>query len=196
MTDPALMSRPATPTASQTLAALNFRYTPSYDTALPDFKPLEPAGANRAAISRPPDPRPAGPVPPDLLPSLPLPAAPRQEEKALPAGQTTRVVFSGEVAPLAPAPLPPVHFAALPDTPPMDPTVFLVGARSAGGEPLLFQQTAPGDAEAEKYARAYLSRLTFKMPPPSPAGEDAAVVIWGWATFYWGNDVYKAAGRK
>ena len=196
MTDPALMSRPATPTASQTLAALNFRYIPSYDTALPDFKGLEPAGANRAAISRPPDPHPAGPVPPDLLPSLPLPAASGQEEKALPPGQTTRVVFSGEVAPFAPASLPPVHFAAAPDAPLLDPTVFLVGARSSGGEPLLFRQTAPGDAEAERYARDYLAHLTFRMPPPPPAGEDEAAVIWGWATFYWGNDVYKAAGRR
>ena len=71
MTDPALVSRPATPTTSQTLAALNFRYTPSYDTALPDIKPLTPAGANRTAISKPPEPHPAGPVPANLLPPLP-----------------------------------------------------------------------------------------------------------------------------
>ena len=196
MTDPALMSRPATPTASQTLAALNFRYTPSYDTALPDFKPLEPAGANLAAISKPPDPYPAGPVSANLLPPLPLPAASGREGAAVRAGQTTRVVFSGAVAPFAPASLPPVHFAAAPDTPPMDPIVFLVGARSAGGEPLLFRQTAPGNAEAEKYARDYLTHLVFRVPSPPQVGGDTATVIWGWATFYWGNDVYKAEGRR
>ena len=78
----------------------------------------------------------------------------------------------------------------------MDPTVFLVGARASGGEPLLFRQTASGDAEAEKYARNYLARLTFRTPAPPVGGEDAAAVIWGWATFYWGNDVYKAEGRR
>ena len=197
MTDPALMSRPATPTASQTLAALNFRYTPSYDTAPPDFKPLEPTAANRTTISTPPRPHPAGPVPAALLPPLPTPAASGQEATAG-SSQATRVVFSGEIAAFAPASLLPAHFAAAKDALPLDPTVFLVGVRSSGGEPLLFrqpalfQQAASGDAEAKEYARAYLAHLAFRAPP-APAGGDPETVVWGWATFYWGNDAYKAA---
>ena len=200
MTDPALMSRQPTPTTSQTLAALNFQYTPSYDTALPDFKPLEPAAANPAAVSTPPRPHPAGPVPAALLPPLPTPAVSGQGTTAG-DGQTTRVVFSGEIAALAPAALLPAHFAAAKDALPLDPTVFLVGVRSSGGEPLLFrqpalfQQAASGDAEAEECARLYLARLTFRTPP-APAGGDTETVVWGWATFYWGNDVYKAESRR
>ena len=199
VTDPALMSRPATPTTSQTLATLNFRYTPSYDTALPDFKPLEPAGADNAAVSTPPRPRAAGPVPANLLP--PLPAVPGRGTPAG-SGQTTLVVFSGGIAPLAPSSLPPVHFAVAKTVPPLDPTVFLVGSRPSGGEPFLFRQPAlagqavSSDAEAEEYARDYLARLMFRVPAPAPVGGYAGVVVWGWATFYWGNDVYKTEGRR
>ena len=199
MTDPALMSRPATPTADQTLTALNFRYTPSYDTALPDFKPLEPAGANRAAISTPPRPHAAGPVPANLLPPL-LPPTLSGQETAARSGPATHVVFSGEVAAFAPASPPPAHFTAKKDAQLLEPTVFLVGVRSSGGEPLLFRQpalfrqAASGDAEAEEYAREYLAHLDFRTPPP-PDSSDAENVVWGWATLYWGNDVYQQGRR-
>ena len=196
MTDPALMSRPATPSARQTMTALNFRYTPSYDTALPDFKSLEPAGGNNVAVSTPPRPHPAGPVPANLLPPLATPAATTKTAAPLP-GQTTRVVFTGDVTAFAPEQMPTVHFTAAKGAKLLDPVVFLIGVSSSGEapfvfrQPALFQAAASGDAEAEEAARQYLSRLTFRSPPP-PGGDGSATVAWGWATFYWGNDAYES----
>ncbi len=199
MTDPALMSRPATPTTRQTMATLNFHYTPSYDTALPDFKGLEPARANGAAVSTPPRPHPAGPVPAALLPPLATPV-PSARTAAPEPGQTTRVTFSGDAAAFAPEQMPPVRFTAAKGVKLLDPTVFLVGVRSSGGMPFLFRQpglfrqAASGDAEAEEFAREYLSHLTFRAPPPpADAGETA---VWGWATFSWGSDAYEVGSGK
>ncbi len=202
MTDPALMSRPASPSTSQTLAALNFHYTPSYATALPDFKPLEPAGANSATISMPPRPLPAGPLPANLLPPLPLPSTAGRGLTA-PSASASRVVFSGEAASFAPESLPPARFAARQSTQPLEPSVFLVGVRSSGGKPFLFRQPAwfgpanSTDADADEYARDYLEHLAFRAPA-SQTGEAGETVVWGWATFYWGNDVYKPlpAGKE
>ena len=196
MSDPALMSRPTTPTTRQTVATLDFHYTPSYHSAPPDFKSLEPVGTG---VLPPPRPYPPGPVPSNLLP--PLGGRTATVETAAPVpGQTTRVLFTGGVEAFAPALMPPVRFTAAKGTKTLDPTVFMVGVRSDGGvpflfrQPALFQQAASGDAEAEEYARDYLMRLSFRSP--SPGSESGETAVWGQATFYWGSDVYEGGRRK
>ena len=178
MNDPALTTRPAAPSAAQVLASLGFHYVPSYNAAQPPFKPLDPTGSTVNTV--PPRASLPGPVP------MPMPPTMKSPPRAPDTGRTTRVVLTGLVAAPDGAPLPPVRFAAGEDTSVLDPTVFLVGVRSEGGEPFFFRQATSGNAAADEYARGYLVGLGLR----SVAGTDSGVA-WGMASFYWGNDVYR-----
>lgn len=177
MNDPALTMRPAAPAASQVLAALRFRYVPSYDAAQPPFKPLDP-GENHADAA-PLRASLPGPVP------VPLPVV-TVANRARDSGRTTRVVLTGPVELPAGAPMPPVRFVASEGTTVLDPTVFLVGVRAEGSEPFFFRQSTSGSTAADEYARGYLTGLGLKQATATGAG-----VVWGTASFYWGNDAYR-----
>ena len=177
MNDPALTLRPAAPPPSQVLAALRFRYVPSYDAAQPPFKPLDPA--ENMVDTVPPRASLPGPVP------VPLPAV-AATSRSRDIGRTTRMVLNGPVELPAGAALPPVRFVASEGTNVLDPTVFLVGVRAEGGEPFFFRQSTSGSTAADEYALRYLTGLGLKQTTAAPEG-----VAWGMASFYWGNDVYR-----
>ena len=187
MDDPALVAQPADPSTDDTLAALDFRYVPSYKAARPGFKSLDPL-PGESTVSAPPRPRPPGPVPLGLF------ASGEPVRPTIPAavGQRTSVVFTGGIENLAAVPLPPVRFKTTIGSEPLEPTTFLVGARPEGGMPFVFLKSKPGSAAADEYARDYLARLDLRA-----TGSAAGSVIWGWAEFAWGNDIYlPAAGKK
>jgi hypothetical protein len=188
--DPALMAQLPTPTSEQALETLRFHYVPSYASALPAFKPL----GKPAASGAPPRP--------PLFDSTPLPPLPTfAAEGSLARGASShvpsRLSLTGTISALAPKPLPPIRFttaggSAAQGVKPLEPTVYLVGVPAGGGMPFLFRQASFGNAaadesarEADEYARDYLSRLSFQ-PAPDPASAP-----WGWATFYWGAEVYR-----
>ncbi len=181
MNDPALTTRLAAPTAAQTLAALPFHYVPSYNAALPPFKPLD--LTDHSLNIAPPRVHSPGPAP---LPPPVVPGAPRASEDL---GRTTRVVLSGPVGLPAETTLPPVRFTVAGGTNVLDPTVFLVGARPESGEPFLFRQATSGNPLADEYARGYLAALGLQPVAGAAGGSDEAA--WGVATFYWGSDVYR-----
>ena len=176
MNDPALTLRPAAPAPSQVLAALGFRYVPSYSAARPSFKPLD--LPESAVNTVPPRASLPGPVP------MPVPVAPATPPPRRDGG-TTRVVLGGPVVRPGGDPLPPVLFTVGEGTSVLGPTVFLVGLRPEGGEPFFFRQETSGSAAADEYARGYLASLGLR-----PAAPDAGVT-WGTAAVYWGNDVYR-----
>ena len=175
--DPALTTRPAAPPAAQTLAAVGFRYVPSYDAAQPPFKALDRAGA--ALDTVPPRGSLPGPVP------VPPPAL---TPAAHPGGsaQATRLVLTGAIAPDTGAALPPVRFRVSEASNVLDPTIFLVGVRAGGGPPFVFRQSVSGSAALDEYARGYLAGAALEAKAPV-VGDGPA---WGMATFYWGSDVY------
>ena len=186
MEDPALVAQPTEPLPVETLAALDFHYVPSYKAAQAGFKSLEPL-PGESAVNSPPRPRPPGPVPLGLFTSgLPTRAL-------VPAGmgQRTAVVLTGGVETFVSGPLPPVSFKTPLGSEPLEPTIFLVGARPEGGRPFVLLKSKPGNTTAEEYARDYLSRLDF-----SPIKNDTNEVVWGCAEFAWGNDIYLPTAEK
>ena len=180
MADPSLVVQPAAPSPGETLAALDFRYVPSYKAAQPGFKSLDPLPGEEITTA-PPRPRPPGPLPLDLF-------APGRTNylSTRPAGsQRTRVLLTDGLEPLLSAALPPVRFKTLLGSEPVEPTAFLVGVRAEGGAPFLFLKSRPGNAFADDYAQSYLARLRFQ-----PGGAPLGKVLWGTAEFAWGNDIY------
>lgn len=186
MADPALVVQPTLPPPGDTLAALNFRYVPSYQAARPGYKSLDPQ-PDESAVAAPPRPRPPGPAPlnPPAAASNPAP---------LPKNQTTHVLLTGGLEALLAEPLPPIALAGSPTGkgPPevgrraLEPTSFLVGVRPEGGPPFLFPKSKPDNASTEEFARGYLARLRFR-----PADLPTAQIRWGYAEFAWGNDIYR-----
>lgn len=183
LSDPTLATQAPLPAAGAVVGSLGFRYVPSYEVNPPAFKSLD-AISPPEAIAAPPRPIPPGPVAVvDTAPGKPGP----------PANATispTRVVFSGGLDVFAPVPLPSVRFKGSVGIKGLEPTVFLVGARAQGGTPFLFPaRRAPTNNpgtnadEADEFARDYLARLSFR-----PTGAPDGNVVWGRATFYWGND--------
>ena len=187
MADPSLAIRPVGPSREETLAMLDFHYVPSYQAAQPGFKSLDPL-PGEGAVTAPPRPRLPGPVPLNLFTSG---AAARHPTGQSTTGQRTRVVLTGGIEASVAAPPPPVRFKTTTGSEPMEPTTFLVGARAEGGMPFVFLKSKPSNAAADEYARDYLTRLDF-CPMDAPPG----TVIWGWAEFTWGNDIYPALGGK
>lgn len=170
ITDPALMTNPAG--AGRDLNALTFHYVPSYASAPPAYRPLDltpavapPAAGNIFSLAP--------------LPPLKVPA--HAPQAALPSS----ILLDASLAALAPQPLPPLKkiLSASGSAPlkPLEPSVFLVGARPDGGAAFIFRESSSGNAPADESARAYLSRLQL-----APAGDAAP---WGRATFFWGTDV-------
>lgn len=173
VTDPSLAIQPTPPGAGGNPGAF-VQYLPSYKAAPPPFKPLDSPSAGAAA---PPRPRPPGPVP--ILSS-------HGPTRAAGPSPATRVVLTGGIAPLVPIPLPAVVFALPTGAKTLSPAVFLVGARPEGGAPLLFRETGSGEVSADDFAQDYLSRLRFQ-----PSGRPDGAVIWGWAEFDWGREIYR-----
>lgn len=170
--DPALVTSPSG--GGRDLSLLTFRYVPSYASAPPAYRPLD---------LTPPV---AVPPPANIFGLAPLPAMnvpPRPAPPSPPSG----VSLEGSLAALAPRPLPPVKvsLAAAAGAQPLEPTVFLVGARPDGGAPLVFRESSSGNAAADESARNYLARLPF-----APAGDSTA---WGRASFFWGADAFLPA---
>lgn len=171
--DPSLATQPATPELDHAGGGYA-HYVPSYKGAPPPFKPLDPPSTGTAA---PPRPRPPGPVP-VVFPGGGSPAA-------IPS-PPTRVVLTGGIAPLAPAPLPGIALTLPAGTKTLGETVFLVGIRPGGGEPFLFREASSGEVVADDFAQDYLARLHFQ--PPATADNST---VWGWAEFAWGREVYR-----
>lgn len=192
MADPALMTSAQAPAAQDILGQINFRYVPSYAAAPPAFKPLDPASIEADPV--PERTRRPGPVfvaPDEFLPRLA--GTPPPPGNAV-ADAPTRLVFRGQAARLAPVQLPPFQFTASQRSRPLEPTVYLVGVRHGGGSPWLFRQPATGestisDAALDEAAREYLVHLVFTEPEASRNGD--STVVWGWATFYWGREIYR-----
>ena len=184
MEDPALVARPAEPSSEDTLAALDFHYTPSYKAARSGFKSLDPL-PGESAVNSPPRPRPPGPVPLSLFTS----GLPARAPAPAGLGQHTAVVLTGGVEAFVSVPLPPVRFKTPLGSEPLEPTTFLVGARSGGGMPFVLLKSKPGNTTADEYARDYLLRLNFH-----PIENSSGGVVWGWAEFAWGNDIYLPTG--
>lgn len=182
MADPSLTVQPVPPSAEETLAALNFRYVPSFETSRAGFKSLDGVAGN-GNVAPPPRPHPPGPVP------MPLRAEP---PAAMPAGPATskrgtRVLVAADLSGRLMVPLPPVDFTTpLAGRKILEPTVFLVGVRPEGGSPFLFQISKPDNSAADEYARSYLARLNF-FPAEPPTRE----VLWGRVEFAWGNEIYR-----
>lgn len=174
MTDPALMTHPSG--AGHDAAALPFQYVPSYASAPPAYRPLNlavpaaaPVAGNIFSLA---------PLPPLAVPARPAPLSPASCLK-----------LDASLATLAGGALPPVR-VTLPGgggagMKPLEPTVFLVGARAEGGAPFVFRQSSSGNPVADEYARGYLARLSL-----APATGDGPPP-WGWAAFYWGADAHR-----
>ena len=187
MADPSLIVQPAPPSPADTIAALNFRYVPSYEATRPGFKSLDPSAID-PPVTNPPRPHPPGPVPTRLDSRLvPAPSAPPAEKTP-----GTRVILSGDIQARLAGPLPPVVFtASAAGKRLLEPTAFLVGVRPGGGPPFLFQKASPDGLAvdhtvADDYARAYLGQLEFQ-----PAAHPTDAVLWGSAEFAWGNEIYR-----
>ena len=182
MADPSLTVQPMPPSAAEILAALNFRYVPSFETSRAGFKPLDGATGN-ATAALPPRPHPPGPVP---MPTK-GDAARAVSASLATTARGTRVLIDTASSSRLVAPLPPVDFTApLAGRKILEPTVFLVGVRPGGGPPFLFQSSKPDNRAADEYARNYLARLNFH--PAEPLSDE---VRWGRVEFAWGNDIYR-----
>ena len=186
MADPSLAVQPVAPSPEDTLAALDFHYVPSYKVARPGFKSLDPVSVD-GANTAPPLPRLPGPVPLDLFTSDFLPRAPVPSA----AGQSTRVVLTGGIYFFLDSAMIDFYFYILVGSEPLEPTIFLVGARPEGGPPFVFLKSKPDNAAADEYARDYVARLTFR-PTDLPPG----TILWGWAEFAWGNGIYLPPEKK
>ena len=172
--DPSLTVEPTLPESGLPRGDL-VQYVPSYKAAPPPFKPLDPPATGNAA---PPRPRPPGPVPTVSGNATTLPATP---------APPTRIVLTGDIAPLAPGEMPPVTFALPSGATTLSSTTFLVGVRAEGGAPFLFRESSSGDVSADEFAQDYLAHLSF-----GPPAAGTAPTVWGWAEFHWGRDVYRA----
>ncbi len=174
VTDPSLATQPMVPEGERTPGSA-VRYQPSYRAAPVPFKPLDPPAAVTTA---PPRPRAPGPVP----------TLAKIGSSGQPAGLSpaTRIVLTGGIARLSPMPLPVISFTLPAGTKTLSSTVFLVGVRPDGGEAYLFREGSSGEVSADDYAQQYLARLHFQVPAAAGDG-----MIWGWAEFDWGREVYR-----
>ena len=193
MADPALMTFPAIPPTQNVLDRINFRYVPSYAAAPPAFKSLEPA-ATETDATIPELTRKPGPIAVSAGDAAGLAGTPAVSIGAAAEALPTKLVFRGPIERLAPSSLPPLKFTAVRSGRPLEPTVYLVGVHAGGGTPSLFREPAAGDntigdATIDEAARDYLTHLVFQAPAGVDAKADATV--WGWATFYWGREVYR-----
>ena len=185
------MTAPPPTGTQEVLDQINFRYVPSYAAAPPAFKSLEPAVTEINAVpERTRRPRPVYIAPSEFSGAS---ATPSETVRITLPAIPTRLVFRGPIEQLAPSELPPWKFSTSKNNRPLEPTVYLVGVPAGGGEPWLFRQPAMGettisDAAIDEVAHDYLARLAFRTPEKS--GE-ANAVTWGWATFYWGREIYR-----
>ncbi len=169
--DPALAFTTQRATDAKSFALPKVAHVPSYASAEPALRELQP-------------------LEPDLrLPSSdpPGPVRVRRETPALPQlNSSTAVKFSSELAAAGTPHLPSVNFSAVGDEAPAI-AEFRVAISADGVVRFCFVESSSGNAALDEQALHYLALCRFTPSAKSPA--TTSTLTWGTATVEWGNDV-------
>jgi hypothetical protein len=170
--DPALASATHRPPEARLRALPKVQHIPSYLSTEPKLKPIPPMTLDtRAPSSRPP-----GPVP-----------ITRRQTEVANVPPPTRVLFSEELAGLGKVHLPPSGFVASSNEAPQS-VRFRIGVSPKGEIRYCFPINSSGDPSLDEQARRHL--VLGRFPQPSVTSQDSdQALIWGIATFEWGNDL-------
>ena len=170
--DPALASVTLRPPDARARFLPRVQHIPSYLAEEPQLKQIPPLNPDmRAPSSQPP-----GPVP-----------MTRRETGLIVVPATTRVLFSEEFARFGPVHSAAPHFTASSREAP-ESVRFRIGVNPRGEVAYCFPINSSGDAGLDEQARRHL--LLARFPAafiPGPGSDE--LLIWGLATFEWGNDV-------
>jgi hypothetical protein len=170
--DPALASATHRPPEARLRALPKVPHIPSYLAEEPKLKQIPPMIPDtRAPSSRPPGP---------------VPIARRQTEAAI-VPAPTQVLFSEELADLGKVHLPGSSFAASANEAPQS-VRFRIGVSPKGEIRYCFPINSSGDPSLDEQARRHLVLARFPQASTTSQGRDQSL-IWGIATFDWGNDV-------
>jgi hypothetical protein len=170
--DPALASFTMRPPEARLRALPKVPHIPSYLAEQPRLRQIPPVSASPRA----PSAQPPGPVP-----------IPRREVAPATLHAPTQVVFSKDLAVLGGAQLPAPRFTASSQDAP-DNLRFRIAVNTSGEIRYCFPINSSGDASLDEQARRQL--LLARFPQASTAARgDGESLIWGVATFEWGNDI-------
>jgi hypothetical protein len=171
--DPALASATLRPPDARVRAALpKVQHIPSYVAEEPKLKQIPPIIPD----TRGPSSQPPGPVP----------MARRKAGGAI-VHAPTRILFSEDFADLGEVHLAAPHFAALSQEAPQS-VRFRIGVNRTGEIRYCFPTNSSGDPSLDEQARRHLLLARFSGTSRAAPGPDQSL-IWGIATFEWGNDV-------
>jgi len=171
--DPALASATLRPSEARLRAALpKVQHIPSYVAEEPKLKQMPPIVPD----TRGPSSQPPGPVP----------MARRQAGGRI-VHAPTRILFSEDFADLGEVHLASPHFAALSQEAPQS-VRFRIGVNRTGEIRYSFPTNSSGDPSLDEQARRHLLLARFSGASRAAPGPDQSL-IWGIATFEWGNDI-------
>jgi hypothetical protein len=170
--DPALASFTLRPPEARVRALPKIRHIPSYLAEQPRLKSIPPISPS----ARAPSTHPPGPVP-------------IARRAAAPANLhvPTHVLFSEDLGDLGQAQLPAPRFTASSNEAPEN-VRFRIGVNASGEIRYCFPINSSGDPTLDKQARRQLLLARFPQPLTRAPRRDQSL-IWGIATFEWGNDV-------
>jgi hypothetical protein len=170
--DPALASFTMRPPEARVRALPKVPHIPSYVAEQPRLRPIPPMSAGTRAVSA----QPPGPVP-----------IPRREVAVGTVQAPTQVLFSEDLAVVGEAQLAAPRFTASSQEAP-DNVRFRIAVNTSGEIRYCFPINSSGDASLDEQARRQL--LLARFPQASTAGQrNSESLIWGVATFEWGNDI-------
>jgi hypothetical protein len=173
--DPALASTTRRPPGAKLNLLGKVQHIPSYFAREPVLQQAPPLTVNL----RVPSAQPPGPVP----------AAVRARPKPIGVAPT-RVIFSSELDRLGQPNFVPGNFKAAGREPPHN-ARFRIAVDAGGAIVYCFNATSSGDATLDGQAREHLALCRF--PGRSASAGDA--LVWGIATFEWGNDVVEPGAK-
>ena len=170
--DPALASATLRPADARARPLPKVQHIPSYVAEEPKLKPVPPLNPDTRA--------------PSIYPPGPVPIARRESRGAIMPSKT-RILFSEELAHLAPNYPAPPHFLASTREAPQS-LDFRIAVNRHGEVSYCFPMNSSGDANLDGQARHHLLLVRFPHTSRPSPGDDESLV-WGIATFEWGNDV-------
>ena len=145
---------------------------------LPSYNKVHGRPTMASAPAEAPLPYPDGVSGTDLIKmAVARPAGPQAPAVPVP----TALSFSGPLQEAGPLP----SLAGLHETDPVQPARFLLGVSDTGEVRYVFLQDASGDKTLDANAGGILQQVRFQA--------SAAPLTWGFATFYWGSEVFAPA---
>jgi hypothetical protein len=170
--DPALASATLRPPEARARPLPKVQHIPSYVAEEPKLKQIPPLNPD----TRAPSTQPPGPVP-----------IARRETGSIIVPAKTRILFSEEFASFGPVHPVASHFTASSHEAPQS-VGFRIAVNRRGEISYCFPINSSGDANLDEQARRHLVLTRFAGVSSTALMGDESL-IWGVATFQWGNDV-------